>query len=128
MWMVAAQLWNNIFSPMSHLLFKWVLREDRYEFSGQAQTPRALQAEVDAEIVAIWAWVQRQKLRPGQFGWEATRRTATSKDEVLTVANGAVVADGGTVLHPQETRVVVTLPEKVAVQFRFEFNVVDDRR
>lgn len=23
---------------------------------------------------------------------------------------------------------VVTLPEKVAVQFRFEFNVVDDRR
>lgn len=48
---------------MPHLLFKWVLREDRYEFSGQAKTPRALEAEVDAEIIAIWAWVQRQKLR-----------------------------------------------------------------
>ncbi len=83
---------------------------------------------MDAEIVAIWAWIQRQKLRPGQFGWEASRCTSTSKDEALTVANGAIVADGGTILHPQETRVVVTLPEKVAVQFRFEFNVVDGRR
>lgn len=112
---------------MPHLLFKWVLREDRYEFSGEAKTPRALEAEVNAEIVAIWAWLQRQKLRPGQFGWEATRRTLTSKDEALTVSHGTVSADGSTVLHPQETRVVVTLPEKVAVQFRFEFNVVDDR-
>lgn len=112
---------------MPHLLFKWVLREDRYEFSGEAKTPRALEAEVNAEIVAIWAWLQHQRLRPGQFGWEATRRTLTSKDETLTVSHGTVSADGSTVLHPQETRVVVTLPEKVAVQFRFEFNVVDDR-
>lgn len=112
---------------MPHLLFKWVLRDDRYEFSGLAQTPRAQQAEVDSEIVAVWAWLQRQKLKPGQFGWEATRRTVTSKDEVLSVSHGAVVAEGSTVLHPQEARVVVTLPENVAVQFRFEFNVVDDR-
>lgn len=113
---------------MPHLLFKWVLRDERYEFHGIAQTARALQGEVDAELVEIGAWLQRQKLRPGQFGWEASRRTVTSKDEVLTVEQGAVVAEGRTVLHPQETKVVLSLPEKVAVQFRFEFNVVDDRR
>ncbi len=113
---------------MSHLLFKWVLRENRYEFTGQAQTQRALQEEVNAEIVAIWAWLQRQKLRPGQFEWNASRRTVTSKDETLSVENGAVLSEGGTIIHPQETRIVLVLPEKVAVQFRFEFNVVDDRR
>ncbi|MFN9470900.1 hypothetical protein [Acidovorax sp.] len=112
---------------MSHLLFKWVLREDRYEFTGQAKTPRAAEGEVNAEILAIWAWLQRQKLRPAEYRWNATRRTTTSKDETLVVTGGAVVADGGTILHPQETRVVLSLPEKVAVQFRFEFNVVDDR-
>lgn len=112
---------------MPHLLFKWVLRDDGYEFTGQAKTARAMQAEVDAEIVEIWSWVQRQKLRPGQFGWDATRRTMTSKDETLVVTGGVVVPEGSTILHPQETRLVLTLPEKVAVQFRFEFNVVDDR-
>ena len=112
---------------MPHLLFKWVLQEDRYEFSGQARTPRALEAEVETEIVEIWTWLQRQKLRSGQFGWDVTRNTSTRKDETLTVVNGSIVASGGTIMPPQETRVVVTLPEKVAVQFRFEFNVVDDR-
>ncbi|HEV7318854.1 MAG TPA: hypothetical protein VGO04_09625 [Ensifer sp.] len=45
---------SNFFRPpltMPHLLFKWVLREDRYEFSGQAKTPRSLENKVDAEIV-----------------------------------------------------------------------------
>ncbi len=113
---------------MSHLLFKWVLKQDRYEFTGEAKTPRAMEPEVNAELLEIWAWLQRQKLRASEYTWSATRRTMTSKDETLTVASGAVIADGSTILHPQETRLVLALPEKVAVQFRFEFNVVDDRR
>jgi hypothetical protein len=113
---------------MSHLLFKWVLKQDRYEFTGEAKTPRAMESEVNAELLEIWAWLQRQKLRSSEYTWSATRRTMTSKDETLTVAGGAVIADGGTILHPQETRLVLGLPEKVAVQFRFEFNVVDDRQ
>lgn len=112
---------------MPHLLFKWVFREDRYEFSGVARTARSLQAEVDSELVSIWSWLAKQRLRPGDFTWDARRSTVTSKDEVLEVIRGDVQAQGSTVLHPQETKLVLTLPEKVAVQFRFEFNVVDDR-
>ncbi|MFN9471188.1 MAG: hypothetical protein ACK59X_07060 [Acidovorax sp.] len=96
-------------------------------FTAIAQTSRAQQAEVEAEIAEIWAWLQRQKLRPGKFGWEATRKTQTTKIETLTVNRGAVESDGETIFHPQETRLVLTLPDMVAVNFRFEFNVVDDR-
>lgn len=112
---------------MPHLLFKWVLRADCYEFSGVARTARSLVSEVDAELVSIWGWISRQRLRAGDFTWEAKRSTVTSKDEVIEVVRGEVQAAGSTVLHPQETKLVLTLPEKVAVQFRFEFNVVDDR-
>ncbi len=69
---------------MKHFQFKWVLRDQQYEFSGMAQTSRALQSEVEAELVEIWAWLQRQKLRPGQFKWDASRKTLTGKEEVLT--------------------------------------------
>ena len=92
-----------------------------------ARTSRAQQAEVEAEIAEIWAWLLRQKLRAGKFGWEATRKTLTTKIETLTVNRGAVESDGETIFHPQETRLVLTLPDMVAVNFRFEFNVVDDR-
>jgi len=112
---------------MKHFQFKWVLRDQQYEFSGLAQTGRAQQSEVDAELVEIWAWLQRQKLRPGQFGWEATRKTASTKVDTLSVSHGAVQSDGGTIFHPQETSLVLTLPDTAAVNFRFEFNVVDDR-
>ncbi|MDP4078438.1 hypothetical protein [Acidovorax sp. A1169] len=67
-------------------------------------------------------------LRPGQFGWEATRKTLTIKIETLSVSQGAVDIDGETIFHPQETLLVLTLPDIVAVNFRFEFIVVDDRR
>lgn len=112
---------------MKHFQFRWVLRDQQYEFSGLAQVSRAQQPEVEAELVEIWTWLQRQKLRPGQFGWEASRTTMTSKVESLSVSNGAVQSDGETVFHPQETRLVLTLPDMAAVNFRFEFNVVDDR-
>lgn len=112
---------------MKHFQFKWVLRDQQYEFSALAQTSRGQQPEVDAELVEIWTWLQRQKLRPGQFGWDATRKTLTSKIETLSVSQGAVDSDGETIFHPQETRLVLTLPDTVAVNFRFEFNVVDDR-
>lgn len=92
-----------------------------------AQTSRAQQPEVEAELVELWAWLQCQKLRPGKFGWEATRTTMTSKVETLSLSNGAVQSDGETVFHPQETRLVLTLSDMAAVNFRFEFNVVDDR-
>ena len=113
---------------MKHFQFKWVLRDQQYEFTGLAQTSRAQQPEVEAELVEIWAWLQRQKLRPGKFGWEATRKTATTKVDTLSVSYGAVQSDGETIFHPQETRLVLTLPDTAAVNFRFEFNVVDDRR
>lgn len=113
--------------PMKHFQFKWVLRDQQYEFSGLAQTSRAQQPEVEAELVEIWTWLQRQKLRPGKFGWEATRTTTTSKVETLSVSHGTVQSDGETIFHPQETRLVLTLPDTAAVNFRFEFNVVDDR-
>lgn len=113
---------------MAHLLFKWALKGDRYVFTGKASTARGQVSDVDAELVEIWAWVQKWKLRAGEFDWDATRRTLTTKEESLAVAKGAVVAEGSTVLHPVETCLVLSLPEKVAVQFRFEFNVVDDRR
>lgn len=112
---------------VKHLQFKWVLRDQQYEFSALAQTSRGQQPEVEAELVEIWTWLQRQKLRPGQFGWDATRKTLTSKIETLSVSQGAVEGDGETIFHPQETRLVLTLPDTVAVNFRFEFNVVDDR-
>lgn len=113
---------------MKHFQFKWVLRDQQYEFTGLAQTSRAQQPEVEAELVEIWAWLQRQKLRPGKFGWEATRKTATTKVDTLSVSYGAVQSDGETIFHPLETRLVLTLPDTAAVNFRFEFNVVDDRR
>lgn len=113
---------------MAHLLFKWALSGERYVFTGLATTSRGQVPEVDTELVAIWSWLQKWKVRTGEFDWTATRRTVTSKEEVLAVEKGALVADGSTVLHPVETRLVLSLPEKVAVQFRFEFNVVDDRR
>jgi hypothetical protein len=113
--------------PMKHFQFKWVLRDQQYQFSGLAQTSRAQQPEVDAELVEIWAWLQRQKLRPGKFGWEATRMSVTSKVETLSVSHGAVQSDGETIFSPLETRLVLTLPDTAAVNFRFEFNVVDDR-
>ena len=72
-------------------------------------------------------WLQRQKLRPGQFGWEATRKTLTSKIETLSMSHGAVESNGETIFHPQGTRLVLALPDTAAVNFRFEFNVVDDR-
>lgn len=112
---------------MKHFQFKWVLRDQQYEFSALAQTSRGQQPEVEAELVEIWTWLQRQKLRPGQFGWDATRKTLTSKIETLSVSHGAVESDGETIFHPQETRLVLTLPDTAAVNFRFEFNVVDDR-
>lgn len=110
-----------------HFQFKWVLRDQQYEFSALAQTSRGQQPEVEDELVEIWTWLQRQKLRPGQFGWDATRKTLTSKIETLSVSQGAIDSDGETIFHPQETRQVLTLPDTVAVNFRFEFNVVDDR-
>ncbi|WP_409956180.1 hypothetical protein [Acidovorax sp.] len=121
------QLSIPAFLPMRHFQFRWVLRDQQYVFTAIAQTSRAQQAEVEAEIAEIWAWLQRQKLRPGKFGWEATRKTQTTKIETLTVNRGAVESDGETIFHPQETRLVLTLPDMVAVNFRFEFNVVDDR-
>jgi len=96
-------------------------------FSALAQTSRGQQREVEAELVEIWIWLQRQKLRPGQFGWNATRKTLTTKIETLSVSQGAVESDGETNFHPQDTRLVLILPDTVAVKFRFEFNVVDDR-
>lgn len=113
---------------MKHFQFKWVLRDQQYQFSGLAQTSRAQQPEVDNELVEIWVWLQRQKLRPGKFGWEATRKSVTSKVETLSVSHGAVQSDGETIFSPLETRLVLTLPDTAAVNFRFEFNVVDDRR
>lgn len=113
---------------MKHFQFKWVLRDQQYEFTGLALTSRAQQPEVEAELVEIWAWLQRQKLSTGKFGWEATRKTMTTKVDTLSVSYGVVQSDGETIFHPQETRLVLTLPDTVAVNFRFEFNVVDDRR
>ena len=112
---------------MKHFQFKWVLRDQQYEFSALAKTSRGPQPEVEAELVEIRTWLQRQKLRPGQFVWNATRKTMTTKMETLSVSNGAVQSDGETIFHPHETRLVLTLPDTVAVNFRFEFNVVDDR-
>ena len=112
---------------MKHFQFKWVLRDQQYEFSALAQTSRGHQPEVEAELVEIWTWLLRQKLRPGKFGWDATRKTLTSKIETLSVSHGTVESDGETIFHPQETRLVLTLPDTAAVNFRFEFNVVDDR-
>ncbi|KRC25600.1 hypothetical protein [Acidovorax sp. Root219] len=112
---------------MKHFQFKWVLRDQQYVFSALAQTSRTQQPEVEAELVEIWTWLQRQKLRPGQFGWDATRKTTTTKMETLSVSHGALESDGETIFHPQETRLVLTLPDTAAVNFRFEFNVVDDR-
>lgn len=112
---------------MQHFQFKWVLRDQQYEFSGLAQTSRAQQSEVEAELIDIWSWLQRQKLRSDKFGWNATRTTTTSKVETLSVTNGVVQSEGDTIFHPQETRLVLTLPDTAAVNFRFEFNVVDDR-
>lgn len=86
---------------MMHFQFKWVLRDQQYELSGLAQTRRAQQTEVEAELVEIWTWLQRQKLRPGMFGWEATRKTATTKVDTLSVSYGAVQSDGETITIPK---------------------------
>ncbi|KAF1049534.1 hypothetical protein [Xylophilus sp.] len=46
---------------------------------------------------------------------------------MLTPSHGRVHVDGQTVFHSQTTKVILTLPEAAAVQFRFSFDVVDDR-
>lgn len=112
---------------MSYLKFKWAKQGEQYVFTGHAHAPLAQQSEVDAEVVAIWRWLARQRFAPHQFTFEATRHTTTSKDEMLTVEHGQLAADGHTVFHPQQTRLVLALPEAAAVQFRFSFDVVDDR-
>lgn len=52
----------------------------------------------------------------------------TPTGSLLRGNQDAVIVEGSAIPHPQETRINLTLSEKVAVQFRFEFNVVDDRR
>jgi hypothetical protein len=84
-----------------------------------------LEAEVSAEILAIWNWLQRQKLRPGQFDWNAgsyQQGRDTLRQEWRCARRGWDDSPS------HETRIVLALPEKVAIQFRFQFNVVDDRR
>lgn len=112
---------------MSYLKFKWTKKGEQYVFTGQAQASLAQQQDVDAEVVAIWRWLARNRLASHQFTFEATRHTATSKNERLTIDEGRLVSDGHTVFHPQETRLILALPEAAAVQFRFSFDVVDDR-
>lgn len=87
---------------MKHFQFKWVLRDQQYEFSGLAQTSRAQQFEVEAELVEIWAWLHSQKLRPGKFSWTATRTTTTSKVDSLSVSHGIVRSDGETISIPKK--------------------------
>lgn len=67
---------------MAHLLFKWALSGERYVFTGQATTSRGHVPEVDSELVAIWAWLQKWKVRTGEFDWTATRRTVTLRSEI----------------------------------------------
>jgi len=76
---------------MKHFQFKWVLRDQQYQ-----------QPEVEAELVEIWAWLQRQKLRSGKFGWEAIRTTTTSKIESLSVSHGTVQSGGETISIPKK--------------------------
>ncbi|MBV7542079.1 hypothetical protein [Acidovorax sp. sic0104] len=112
---------------MGLIEYKWDLEGDWFWFRGRAEAPLSANPAIEAELLDVAAWLQERKISRGRIAFSAKREQRTSKSEALVVNRGKVEADGSTVFHPVVTTVEIRLPQHVAAEFRFAFNVVDDR-
>ena len=111
-------------SVMSKLELKKTRQGDYILFVCDMDMPEGRDS-CDGQIVDVAKWLQKQKLRPGEYAFKASRTDAVVKEEILSVVDGAVVATGGTKFKPWRLRLEVKVPMSVAMMFAMGFGTTE---